>query len=231
MDRGAWWATVHRVSKRLKRLNTHACNMAFSEVPYFMHLILNAGQVDVSQYFAISKFCNKHICVLVFIFLLRFLFRINSWKQHCGSEGKHVFKIFHRYFYIMIFLFFFFFLRNHNWRVNKSILAWFYSNWSRIALQCCASFYGTTAWISDTCTLFPSFSGLPPTLSRPIPLGHHRDQAELPLLCSSFPLAMHSTPGNAYMSVPLSPFVPPSPFPTVSISPFPMSASLLLPCK
>ena len=29
MDRGAWWATVHRVTKRqtrLKQLSTHACN-------------------------------------------------------------------------------------------------------------------------------------------------------------------------------------------------------------
>ena len=71
---------------------------------------------------------------------------------------------------------------------------------------------------------------LPPTL--PIPplqvITKHR--ADLPVLCSSFPLANYFTFGSVYMSVLLSHFIPASPPCPVSPSPFSMSVSLFLPC-
>ena len=51
----------------------------------------------------------------------------------------------------------------------------------------------------------------------PTPLGGHK--ADLPVLCSCFPLAIGFTFGNVYMYMPLSHFVPaypsPSPCPQV----------------
>ena len=63
--------------------------------------------------------------------------------------------------------------------------------------------------------------------------GHQapRKAAELPVLCSSFPLAICFTYGNVYISLQLSRFIPPSLSPTGSISLFFMSKSLFLPCK
>ena len=69
--------------------------------------------------------------------------------------------------YLFLHYDFSFFLRSQNWRVNRIIPAWLYFNWSVIALHCCASVYSTTAWISYTCTSFPSFLS-PPPLS-PVP--------------------------------------------------------------
>ena len=47
----------------------------------------------------------------------------------------------------------------------------------------------------------------------PIPLGRTKHQADLPVLCSSFPLAIYFTVGSVYMSVLLSHFIPASPSP------------------
>ena len=54
---------------------------------------------------------------------------------------------------------------------------------------------------------------------------------ELPASYSKFPLAIYFTYGNGYVAMLLSQFIPPTPFPTVSISLFLMFASLLLFCK
>ena len=53
----------------------------------------------------------------------------------------------------------------------------------------------------------------------------------VPLPSPNFPLASYFTHGNVYISMSLSQFVPPTPAPAVSISLFPMSESLFLPCK
>ena len=54
--------------------------------------------------------------------------------------------------------------------------------------------------------------GFPPNpQAHPTPLGYHRAPVELPVLHSNFPLAVYFTYGNAYVSMLLSPFVPPSP--------------------
>ena len=50
----------------------------------------------------------------------------------------------------------------------------------------------------------PSSASLPHTHSHPTPLGHHRATAELPVLHSSFPLAIHFTHGSVYVNVTLS---------------------------
>ena len=55
-------------------------------------------------------------------------------------------------------------------------------------------------------------------------------QAQLPVLYNSFPLAIYFIPGNVYMSILFSQFVPPSPSPTGSTSLFSKSVSLFLPC-
>ena len=67
-----------------------------------------------------------------------------------------------------------------------------------------------------------------PTTSPLCVVPEHR--AELPVLYSSFPLALYFTHGNVYISVLLSQFAPPSPASIVS-SVFSLSASLFLPCK
>ena len=42
----------------------------------------------------------------------------------------------------------------------------------------------------------------------PTPLGGHKHRADLPVLCSCFPLASYFTFASVYMSMPLSHFVP-----------------------
>ena len=72
---------------------------------------------------------------------------------------------------------------------------------------------------------------LPPTLPIPPLKVVTKHRADLPVLCSSFPLAIHFTSGNVYMSMLLSHFVPASPSPDpVSSSPFSTSVSLFLCC-
>ena len=66
--------------------------------------------------------------------------------------------------------------------------------------------------------LFPLASpSLPPSLSHTSRWSQSR--ADLPVLCSCFPLAIYFTFGSVYMSMPLSLFVtsypPPSPYPQV----------------
>ena len=59
----------------------------------------------------------------------------------------------------------------------------------------------------------PSLLSLPLTLSISPPLVVTEYQADLPVLCSSFPLAIHFTFGSVYMSMLLSHFVLASPCP------------------
>ena len=76
----------------------------------------------------------------------------------------------------------------------------------------------------------PSLLNLPPTLLIPSLWVVTKHRADLPVLCSSFPLAIHFTFGSVYTSVLLSHFVPASPSPSVPSSLFSTSASLFLPC-
>ena len=80
--------------------------------------------------------------------------------------------------------------------------------------------------------IYPHISSLlhlPPTLPIPPLQAVTKHQADFPVLCSCFPLAIYFTFGSIHMSMPLSHFVPayPSPAP-VSSSPFSTSASLFL---
>ena len=61
----------------------------------------------------------------------------------------------------------------------------------------------------------PSLLHLPPSLPIPPLQVVTNHQADLPVLCSCFPLAIYFTFGSVYMSMPLSHFVPvyPSPSP------------------
>ena len=60
---------------------------------------------------------------------------------------------------------------------------------------------------------------LPPTLPIPPLYVVRKHQADLPVLCGCFPLAIYFTFGSVYMSMPLSHFIPaycsPSPCPQV----------------
>ena len=80
--------------------------------------------------------------------------------------------------------------------------------------------------------LYPLLLG-PPSYLTPIPplcvITEHR--AKLPVLSSSFPLAIYFTHGSVYMSVLLSWFIPSSSSPAASACVFSMSASLFLPWK
>ena len=66
----------------------------------------------------------------------------------------------------------------------------------------------------------PSCTSLPPSLYHPLQ-AVTRNQADLPVLCSCFPLDNYFTFGSVYMSLLLSHFVPKYPSPTpMSSSPF-----------
>ena len=98
-----------------------------------------------------------------------------------------------------------------------------------IALQCCVS--AVQCCGSAICVCISSLLDLPPT-----PLGHHRTPAELLVVYSRFPLAVCFTHSGVYMSIPISQFIPPSPFPLpallcMSTHVFSTSASQFLPWK
>ena len=59
----------------------------------------------------------------------------------------------------------------------------------------------------------PSLLRLPPTLPTPSLQVITKHRADLPVLCSSFPLAMHFTSSSVYTSMLLFHFIPASPFP------------------
>ena len=69
----------------------------------------------------------------------------------------------------------------------------------------------------------PSLLRLPPPTIPPLQVVT-KHQADLPVLCSCFPLAIYFTFGSVYMSMPLSDFVPAYPSP----SPCPQVHSLCL---
>ena len=66
--------------------------------------------------------------------------------------------------------------------------------------------------------IYPHFSSLlhlPPTLPIPPLYVDTKHQADLPVPCSCFPLAIYFTFSNVYMSMPLSHFVPGYPSPSL----------------
>ena len=86
-------------------------------------------------------------------------------------------------------------------------------NWRIIALQYCVGLCHTSAWISPRYTHAPSLLNLPPTFHSPPLCLSQITRFELPVSYSKSPLAIHFTYGNAYVSMLLSQFVPPSPSP------------------
>ena len=92
-----------------------------------------------------------------------------------------------------------------------------FSNWRIIALQCCVGFCHTTMQISHNficvcvCVYVyvsvssPSWASFPSPFPPLQVIAEH--QAGLPVLCSSFPLAMCFTHDSMYMSVLLPQFV------------------------
>ena len=73
------------------------------------------------------------------------------------------------------------------------------------------------------------FLCLPPTLPIPPLQVDTKHRADLPVLCSCFPLAIYFTFGSIYMSMPLSHFVLAYPSPSPWL-PFSMSVPLFLSC-
>ena len=61
----------------------------------------------------------------------------------------------------------------------------------------------------------PSFLHLPATLPIPPLQVVTKHRADLPVLCSCFPLAIYLTFGSVYMSMPLSHFIPAYPSPSL----------------
>ena len=86
-----------------------------------------------------------------------------------------------------------------------------------IALQWCTTFCSLTSE-SAILYIYPHISSLlplPPTLPFPPLQVVTKHQAELPVLCGCFPLAIYFTFGSIYKSMPLSHFVPAYPFPSL----------------
>ena len=114
---------------------------------------------------------------------------------------------------------------NH-WTISE-VLFFFKLKYNCFPMLC---FCCMSKWIRYKYEYIPSLLSLSPAPVRhPTPLGHHR--AGLPVLCSSFPPAVCFTHDGVYTSVLLSQFVPPSPSPALSTSPFCASASPFLTCK
>ena len=113
----------------------------------------------------------------------------------------------------------------------RSIHSLFIFNQRIIALQYCVGICHTTTWVSHKYIYVPSLLNLlplpPPHPPPPRVISEH--QAGLPTLHSSSPLPICFTRGCVCTSVLLCPFIPPSPSPAGSTSPFHASASLFLP--
>ena len=72
-------------------------------------------------------------------------------------------------------------------------------NWSLVPLQWCASFCCTVKWISFVCTYIPSVTT--------------EHWVEFPVPYSRFSLVIYAIRSSLWMSIPISQFIPPSPFP------------------
>ena len=94
---------------------------------------------------------------------------------------------------------------------TKAVLIVFFF-WNIIALQCCVTFCHTALCVSYMYTYVPSLLNLPPSPQIPPLQVTTEHWAELPVLHSNFPLAVHVTHGSVYMSMLLSQFVPPAHF-------------------
>ena len=111
------------------------------------------------------------------------------------------------------------FTRNSSLKKKKKITV--------VALQCCVNVCYTAKWISYTYSQIPSFSGFPS------PFGRHRALSLFPVLYSRFSSIInfiHSI-NNAYMSAPISQFIPALPSPLGVHTLFSTSVSLFLLCK
>ena len=96
----------------------------------------------------------------------------------------------------------------------------FIFDWRIIALQYCVGFCHTATWISHRYTYAPFLLNLPPT-SHPIPPLSVVTEYRFELwVIQQIPAGCLFTCGNVHVSMLLSPFVPLSPFPTVSTSLF-----------
>ena len=95
----------------------------------------------------------------------------------------------------------------------------FIFHWRIIALQCCVGFWHTTMCISYKYTFIPFLLDIFP------PPASHSFQSSQSTELSS----LYFTHSNVYVSVLLSQLFPCFPSPSVSTSPFSMSASLFLP--
>ena len=105
---------------------------------------------------------------------------------------------------------------------NPFWLLFFFFNWKIVALECCVVSAVQQSESARSMHIFhPSWASLPSPISLLQVVTAH--QAKLPVLCSSFPLATHFI-----HTMLLSQFIPPSPSPAVSTSPFSTSALLSL---
>ena len=99
-------------------------------------------------------------------------------------------------------------------------------SWTRLSdwTNDCVGFCQTSTWISHRYTYVPSLLNLPPT-TLPIPPLYVVAEpcSESPESHSKFALAIYFTYGNTYVSILVSPYIPPS-----SSSPHPMSISSVL---
>ena len=106
MDRGAWWARVHRATKSqtwLKRLSTHAYtvfvfffSIMTSGFSRFMHVVAN-GKISFffmmerysTMYTGCTWFVHNDVYVYMFLKILHIFFTHSSINRHLGCLQIH----------------------------------------------------------------------------------------------------------------------------------------------
>ena len=83
MDRGAWWAAVHRVAQRLKRLSMHACIVEGNSNPLQYSCLENPR-----DRISLLRALVKDLFLATSVLLLRLYLPIASPKIHNTNTTK-----------------------------------------------------------------------------------------------------------------------------------------------
>ena len=84
MDRGAWWATVHRVAKSLTRLQRLKTHMEHLQLEFFSLMTLHWGTYLPAVLLLPQTCLQRHLINAAFILKLSY-----SWSNDCSQNKDH----------------------------------------------------------------------------------------------------------------------------------------------